>query len=145
MVEPLRLDNVIVRVPDVSAAATWYHNHIGLTVVLVTDTIAVLHTRDHGPGICLTYDPAIAVTLERHGQLGQQLATVGPLVTALTIAVVEAAEEFASRSAGGRLATPLLGVLDEVANVCRWRALPDRYSHYGSRGIVLMTVLQSWS
>lgn len=71
--------------------------------------------------------------------------TAGPLVTALTVAVVEAAEEQAVRSAGGRLATPLLGVLDEAANVCRWRELPNLYSHYGSRGIVLMTILQSWS
>jgi type IV secretory pathway TraG/TraD family ATPase VirD4 len=71
--------------------------------------------------------------------------TAGPLVTALTVAVVEAAEELASGSAGGRLAVPLLGVLDEAANVCRWRELPNLYSHYGSRGIVLMTILQSWS
>ena len=71
--------------------------------------------------------------------------TAGPLVTALTVAVVEAAEELAARSAGGRLATPLLGVLDEAANVCRWQELPNLYSHYGSRGIVLMTILQSWS
>jgi type IV secretory pathway TraG/TraD family ATPase VirD4 len=71
--------------------------------------------------------------------------TAGPLVTALTVAVVEAAEELAATSAGGRLATPLLGVLDEAANVCRWRELPNLYSHYGSRGIVLMTILQSWS
>lgn len=71
--------------------------------------------------------------------------TAGPLVTALTVAVVEAAEELAARSAGGRLRTPLVGVLDEAANVCRWRELPNLYSHYGSRGIVLDTVLQSWS
>lgn len=71
--------------------------------------------------------------------------TAGPLVTALTVATVEAAEELASRSPGGRLSIPMLGVLDEAANVCRWRTLPDLYSHYGSRGIVLMTILQSWS
>jgi len=71
--------------------------------------------------------------------------TAGPLVTALTVAVVEAAEELATRSAGGRLTTPLVGVLDEAANVCRWRELPNLYSHYGSKGIVLDTVLQSWS
>ena len=71
--------------------------------------------------------------------------TAGPLVTALTVAVVEAAEELAARSAHGRLPVPLLGVLDEAANVCRWRELPNLYSHYGSRGIVLMTILQSWS
>ncbi|MDA8438497.1 MAG: TraM recognition domain-containing protein, partial [Propionibacterium sp.] len=71
--------------------------------------------------------------------------TAGPLVTALTVAVVEAAEDLAARSPRGRLPTPLLGVLDEAANVCRWRELPNLYSHYGSRGIVLMTILQSWS
>lgn len=71
--------------------------------------------------------------------------TAGPLVTAMTVAVVEAAEELAAASPGGRLARPLLGVLDEAANVCRWRELPNLYSHYGSRGIVLMTILQSWS
>jgi type IV secretory pathway TraG/TraD family ATPase VirD4 len=71
--------------------------------------------------------------------------TAGPLVTALTVATIEAAEELAARSAGGRLAVPLLCVLDEAANVCRWKDLPDLYSHYGSRGIVLMTMLQSWA
>ncbi|WP_104135171.1 type IV secretory system conjugative DNA transfer family protein [Cryobacterium sp. Y62] len=71
--------------------------------------------------------------------------TAGPLVTALTAATVEAAEELATTQPGGRLTVPLLGVLDEAANVCRWHGLPDLYSHYGSRGIVLMTILQSWS
>ncbi len=73
------------------------------------------------------------------------LGTAGPLVTALTVATIEAAEELATRSPGGRLAVPLLCVLDEAANVCRWKDLPDLYSHYGSRGIVLMTMLQSWA
>lgn len=71
--------------------------------------------------------------------------SAGPLVTALTVAVVEAAEEYATSQRGGRLSLPMVGVLDEAANVCRWRALPDLYSHYGSRGIVLMTILQSWA
>ena len=71
--------------------------------------------------------------------------SAGPLTTALTVAVIEAAEDHARTSPGGRLPTPLLGVLDEAANVCRWRDLPELYSHFGSRGIVLMTILQSWS
>ncbi|MFF4644370.1 type IV secretory system conjugative DNA transfer family protein [Streptomyces sp. NPDC001389] len=71
--------------------------------------------------------------------------SAGPLVTALTVAVVEAAEEYATTQRGGRLSLPMVGVLDEAANVCRWRALPDLYSHYGSRGIILMTILQSWA
>lgn len=70
--------------------------------------------------------------------------TAGPLVTALTVAVVEAAEEYAKGNPMGRMPNPLVGVLDEAANVCRWKNLPDLYSHFGSRGIVLMTILQSW-
>lgn len=71
--------------------------------------------------------------------------TAGPLVTALTAATIEAAEELASNSPGGRLQTPLLGLLDEAANVCRWTDLPDLYSHFGSRGIPIMSVFQSYS
>lgn len=69
----------------------------------------------------------------------------GPLVTALTVAVCEAAERLATRSPKGRLATPMLCALDEAANVVRWRNLPKLFSHYGSRGIIIMTILQSWS
>ncbi|MFI7483398.1 type IV secretory system conjugative DNA transfer family protein [Kocuria sp. M1R5S2] len=71
--------------------------------------------------------------------------TAGPLATSLAVATVTAAEEHAVTQAGGRLSTPMVCVLDEAANVCRWANLPDRYSHYGSRGIVVSTFLQSWS
>lgn len=71
--------------------------------------------------------------------------SAGAVVAALTVAVVDAAETLATRSPMGRLATPLVCVLDEAANVCRWPDLPDLYSHHGSRGIVLMTILQSWA
>lgn len=63
---------------------------------------------------------------------------------ALTMAILEAAERVGSRQIGGRLTTPLMAVLDEVANVCRWRELPDVYSHYGSRGIIMSAFFQSW-
>ncbi|MBG6184681.1 type IV secretory pathway TraG/TraD family ATPase VirD4 [Arthrobacter sp. CAN_A214] len=71
--------------------------------------------------------------------------TAGPLVTSLTVATATAAEEYAATQPGGRLAVPMICVLDEAANVCRWENLPDLYSHYGSRGIVVSTFLQSWS
>ena len=67
------------------------------------------------------------------------------VVTALAMALCDAAEELAKRSPGGRLRVPLVGVLDEAANICRWPQLPNLYSHYGSRGIVLLTLLQAWS
>jgi conjugative transfer gene complex protein len=70
--------------------------------------------------------------------------TAGPLVTALTVAMVEAAEDLAIEE-GGRLRIPLVVMLDEAANVCKWAELPNLYSHYGSRGIVISTILQSWS
>jgi hypothetical protein len=82
-------------------------------------------------------------TLYLHSREGQ--GSSAGLVTALAMALCDAAEQLAKRSAGGRLAVPLVGVLDEAANICRWRALPDLYSHYGSRGIALVTLLQSWS
>lgn len=106
----------------------------------VTPQSAADPRKQFSPGAFVRADGGTLYSLSKEGR-----GTAGPLVTALTVAVVEAAEELAARSTGGRLRTPLLGVLDEAANVCRWRALPDLYSHYGSRGIVLMTILQSWS
>ena len=35
--------------------------------------------------------------------------------------------------------------LDEAANVVKWPDLPRLYSHYGSRSIILMTILQSYN
>ncbi|GAB2517279.1 type IV secretory system conjugative DNA transfer family protein [Nocardia heshunensis] len=71
--------------------------------------------------------------------------SAAPLVSALTEAVIDVAMRTAARSPRGRLPVPLLAVLDEAANVVRWRDLPKQYSHFGSRGIVVMTVLQSWA
>lgn len=70
--------------------------------------------------------------------------TARAITAALAMAVLTEAEETAALQAGGRLSPPLAGVLDEVANVVRWRQLPDVYSHYGSRGIVLSSFFQGW-
>ncbi|WP_216897329.1 type IV secretory system conjugative DNA transfer family protein [Nocardia alni] len=67
----------------------------------------------------------------------------GPLVNALTASVLEAATHIGTQSPMGRLPVPLTCVLDEAANVVRWRDLPKRYSHFGSRGIIVLTILQS--
>jgi len=84
--------------------------------------------------------PGTLYSLSKEGK-----GSCAALVAGLTIAVTEAAEELAKASPHGRLPIPLVGVLDEAANVCRWRELPDLYSHYGSRGIVLSTILQSFA
>ncbi|NYI72729.1 type IV secretory pathway TraG/TraD family ATPase VirD4 [Naumannella cuiyingiana] len=67
------------------------------------------------------------------------------VTAALTVATVRAAEAYASRSPQGRLPLPMTVVLDEAANVVPWPDLPDLYSHFGSRGIMVSTFLQSWS
>ncbi|WP_088319485.1 type IV secretory system conjugative DNA transfer family protein [Kineosporia sp. R_H_3] len=66
-----------------------------------------------------------------------------PLVAALTDRIMRQATRAAERR-GGRLDPPLLVVLDEAANVCRIADLPELYSHFGSRGITPLTILQSY-
>jgi type IV secretory pathway TraG/TraD family ATPase VirD4 len=66
-----------------------------------------------------------------------------PLVAALTDRVMREATRTAER-AGGRLDPPMVVVLDEAANVCRISDLPELYSHLGSRGVVPVTILQSY-
>ena len=66
-----------------------------------------------------------------------------PLVAAMTDRVMHDAARTAE-ARGGRLDPPMLVVLDEAANVCRISDLPDLYSHLGSRGIVPLTILQSY-
>ena len=66
------------------------------------------------------------------------------LTTALTAAIMTAAEKY-GEECGGRLPVPLVAALDEAANCVRWPQLPALYSHYGSRSIILMTILQSYA
>jgi hypothetical protein len=87
--------------------------------------------------------PASADTLYALSREGE--GSGGPFVAALTAHVCEAAERLAASSVPGRLAVPLVVELDEAANIVRWPELPKLYSHYGSRGILLHTYLQSWT
>lgn len=81
-------------------------------------------------------------TLYLLSQEGKGNATA--VVTALTVAVIDEAKNLSELN-GGRLPTPIYVCLDEAANVCKWAELPNMYSHFGSRGIVVDTILQSWS
>jgi TraM recognition site of TraD and TraG len=67
--------------------------------------------------------------------------SAGPLVAALTDRVLRADVVSAERRAG-RLDPPLAVLLDEAANICKIGDLPQLYSHLGSRGIVVLTILQ---
>jgi type IV secretory pathway TraG/TraD family ATPase VirD4 len=67
------------------------------------------------------------------------------LTTALAGMVFEAGTKAARLGPGRRLATPFVSVLDEAANTCRLGELPNWYSHFGSRGMPVLTLIQSWS
>jgi len=75
--------------------------------------------------------------------LSKSRSAAAPLIAALTDTVMRAAERRAERL-GGRLDPPLVVPLDEAANICRIADLPDLYSHLGSRGIIPVTILQSY-
>jgi type IV secretory pathway TraG/TraD family ATPase VirD4 len=75
--------------------------------------------------------------------LSKSRSAAAPLIAALSDTAMRAAERRAERM-GGRLDPPMVVPLDEAANICRIADLPDLYSHLGSRGIVPVTVLQSY-
>ncbi|WP_067666043.1 type IV secretory system conjugative DNA transfer family protein [Nocardia miyunensis] len=68
--------------------------------------------------------------------------SAAPLMTALVGQVLEAALAVARSRPNGRLAVPLVGVLDEAANCCKLSELPNYYTYAGGHGVVLMTFLQ---
>ncbi|WP_280222100.1 type IV secretory system conjugative DNA transfer family protein [Nocardia neocaledoniensis] len=65
-----------------------------------------------------------------------------PLTAALVGQVLEAALTAARARPDGRLAVPLLCVLDEAANCARISELPSYYTYAAGCGIILMTILQ---
>ncbi|MGP3775455.1 type IV secretory system conjugative DNA transfer family protein [Streptomyces sp. SDT5-1] len=65
------------------------------------------------------------------------------IIAAAADAVMREAVLQAERD-GGRLDAPMLAILDEAANVCKIADLPDLYSHLGSRGVIPVTILQSY-
>jgi len=95
----------------------------------------------------LEFDPAAFVastdTLFLLSQGGP--GSPAPLIAALTDRVLRAGEIRARGCRGRRLDPALLAVLDEAANICRMRQLPNLYSYYGSHGLPIITILQSYA
>ncbi|MGV9948800.1 type IV secretory system conjugative DNA transfer family protein [Rhodococcus aetherivorans] len=63
--------------------------------------------------------------------------------SALVGQILTCAEEYSEQQDSGRMPIPLTAVLDEAANICKLDDLPRWYSHFGGRGIVLITFFQS--
>ncbi|WKX01738.1 TraM recognition domain-containing protein (plasmid) [Rhodococcus aetherivorans] len=65
------------------------------------------------------------------------------LSSALVGQILTCAEEYSEQQASERMPIPLTAVLDEAANICKLEDLPRWYSHFGGRGIILITFFQS--
>jgi hypothetical protein len=105
----------------------------------------VVDPRDGRPRLDVASLLADGSTASLYSLSKEGAGSAGALTGALTTTFLTEAERQGQLSPAGRVAVPVVAVLDEVANVCRWRDLPDRYSHYGSRGIICACYLQSWS
>lgn len=107
--------------------------------LVVKDTVTGIHkeplTHFDTSSFAASKDTLYALSLEGMG-------SAAGLVTALTGEVLEEAVNFAAGQ-GGRLPIPMVAVLDEAANVCKMAELPKQYSHFGSRGIIPITIVQS--
>jgi TraM recognition site of TraD and TraG/Type IV secretory system Conjugative DNA transfer len=90
------------------------------------------------PWTVLDHTPATLYLLSKEGA-----GTAAPIVAAIVDRLLDTAERNA-QARGGRLDPPVVAVLDEAANICPIRELPQLYSHYGSRGIQVLTMLQSY-
>ncbi|MBD8729358.1 type IV secretory system conjugative DNA transfer family protein [Frigoribacterium sp. CFBP 13707] len=88
-----------------------------------------------------TFATAPADTLYLFSEEGP--GSAGPLIAALTKAVLNAAENTAKQEPSGRLKRPLMVILDEAGNICRIPDLPKKYTTYGGRGIIPVTILQT--
>lgn len=90
------------------------------------------------------FDPeAFALSTDTLYLLSKKGGPASAVLAALADAVFTAAAEAGERH-GGRLPEPMRAVLDEAANICRIKDLPDLYSHLGSRGITPFVILQSY-
>jgi type IV secretory pathway TraG/TraD family ATPase VirD4 len=90
------------------------------------------------------FDPLrFAATRDVLYLITESKSAASPLIAGLTDAAMRAGRRRAEQ-AGGRLDPPMVLVLDEAANICRIADLPDQYSHLGSRGMVPVTILQSY-
>jgi hypothetical protein len=138
----------MIRVLNEPAYSQWVTPPIRVRFEESPDGVLVAVRQDPWRDLVPEFDPLAFVTstgdtLYALSMEGRAAAT--SLTTALAAMVFDAGQLAASRTPARRLATPLVFVLDEAANVCRIRALPDLYSHFGSRGMPVITILQSWS
>lgn len=88
------------------------------------------------------YDDGKAPTLYLMSQEGS--ASAGPVLAAMVDRIFELGD-LAASAYGGRVDPPITIVLDECANICKIKGLPDLASHLGSKSICVDAIFQSES
>lgn len=89
---------------------------------------------EHEAGRCPTL-----YLLSKNGNAG-----AGGLLVLTLVAWMTEAGEYAARRRGGRLRIPLFFPLDEAANIVKWGKLAEVYSYFGSMGMILSSIFQSF-
>ena len=93
----------------------------------------------------LDIDQVVRSTDTVYAMSKEGAGSASALTTALVGALGDALEEYGAQQSNGRVPIPATVVLDEAANICKLQKLPGWYTHFGSRGINLFTILQSAS
>ena len=131
------------RLPDRTRGSVYFTAQVGMACLRDPQIAAWVTPR---PGLA-EFRPATFVRSRETLYLLSKDAGAGLSAAALVAALVDevrVAAERAGEASGGRLDPPLVLVLDEAANIVRISSLPKWYSHLGSRGIIPITILQSY-
>lgn len=137
------LEAVIVG-DDKLRSSTWFGVQAAVAPLAIPQIRAALRPVPGSAG----FEPE--VFLDGHNTLyllgsGSGAGSMGGFLSAVLDDVVEVARRRALASPGARLGEPLGLILDEIANLFRWAALPRVMADGGGRGICTFVVLQALS
>ncbi|MBG6055304.1 type IV secretory pathway TraG/TraD family ATPase VirD4 [Salinibacterium sp. CAN_S4] len=129
---------------DKLRSSTWFGVQAAVAPLAIPQIREALRPEPGSPG----FEPE--AFLDGHNTLyllgsGSGAGAMGGFLSAVLDDVVEVARRKALASPGARLGEPLGLILDEIANLFRWAALPRVMADGGGRGICTFVVLQALS
>ncbi len=129
---------------DKLRSSTWFGVQAAVAPLAIPQIREALRPVPGSPG----FEPE--AFLDGHNTLyllgsGSGAGAMGGFLSAVLDDVVEVARRRALASPGARLGEPLGLILDEIANLFRWAALPRVMADGGGRGICTFVVLQALS
>lgn len=125
-------------------SSTWFGVQAAVAPLAIPQIREALQPEPGGP----VFEPEAFLTGQNTLYLlgsGSGAGAMGGFLSAILDDVVEVARRKALASPGARLGEPLGLILDEIANMFRWAALPRVIADGGGRGICTFVVLQALS